>query len=286
MTVVAVDGISGEDAVMAPRPIITPGEIREAALPRGLRGFDEAATRRLLGQVADTVQTLLSERDRLERAAHDAQARPVADQEDPTAIGNALLAAQRAGEELLHQAREAAERITAEARQEGEQLLEQARQSAAELERRLEERRGELEREHERLRQELDELRTTVEAERRAGIARARAEADELTAHSQQRLEALRREEEGLRASIDDRRRQFVEMLQSALDQVGRRHEMADGPSGPSEGELAEILASRAGDVRNEDGAAGADGSAADAHSLRLAGQDEPGAESEPPASA
>ena len=39
-------------------------------------------------------------------------------------------------------------------------------------------------------------------------------------------------------------------------------------------------------EVRNEDGAAGADGSAADAHSLRLAGQDEPGAESEPPASA
>jgi cell division septum initiation protein DivIVA len=247
---------------------MAPEEIRDAALPRGLRGFDEAATRSLLEAAADTVHALIAERDRLRRQLDQMPASPSPD--DPTAIGNALLAAQRAGEELVAQAREAAERITADGRAERERLLEHARKSAGELDRRLDERRQELDQGHMRLRKETEELKAKVEEERKAAIAKVRAEGDQLAALAHQRVEALRREEEALRKVIGERRNQFVAVLQATLDQVNRLPEPTAG--GNANPELAQVLTSRAGDVRGTGERPSADERRPElpAHNLRL----------------
>jgi cell division septum initiation protein DivIVA len=254
---VAEQGVSREYGDMSPqRSVMTPAEIRSASPPKSLRGFDEAATQQLLDDVANTVQSLTVERDQLRRKVEEAKS-AATDADDPTTIGNALLAAQRAGEQLVEHARETADRILAESQEEGERLREEARQSVAEHERRFEERRVELEQDHARLRQELGDLEATLETERQAAIAAARAEADELTGRSQQRLEALRLEEEAVRELIDKWRREFVGMLQSALDQVAQLHEViTDG--GEEQRELAEVLTSRVGDGRGEHGTSSA----------------------------
>ena len=61
--------VSRKDAdVATDRSLMSPAQIREASLPKGLRGFDEAATRKFLSDVADTVQTLMDQLDKLQRS--------------------------------------------------------------------------------------------------------------------------------------------------------------------------------------------------------------------------
>lgn len=228
---------------------ITPEQIRDASLPKSLRGFDETATRELLADVAATVKQLTSERDELRRQL-DETSSPSADSVDPLAIGNALLTAQRAGEALVAEAQEAAARIAADAQEKADGLVEQARRTAAEIEQQHGERRAELEREHDRLRDELGGLQASVDAERRMALARVQAEADEQAARVQERLNALNLEEATLRQFIDDRRRRFVEMLESTLGEVDRLQDVVLAEDG--EGELPDLLNSRAGAARDQ----------------------------------
>ena len=229
------------------RSLIPPAAIREASLPKGLRGFDEAATRKFLAAVAETVQTLIDQRDKLQESLAELNEQRPADREDPAAIGNVLLAAQRAGEELVAHARATAGQITAEAREASERELEEARRSLAEAERQIEERREAYELEHTRLRDELDELRANLEAERRGVIDDARAEAARVAAESRERLDALQREAQALSEVIAERRREFADMLQSALERIGVQ-ERAAGEE--SETELTTVLRSRVTDAQ------------------------------------
>lgn len=199
---------------------MSPARIREASLPKSLRGFDEEATRKFLIDIAETVQTLTDQLDTLERQLGETKEPTRVDQEDPTAIGNVLLAAQRAGEELVAHARVTAGQITAEAQEMSERLLEETRRSAAEAARKLEERREAHELEHARLRSGLDEFRAKLEAEGRSVIEEARSTADRIAAEGRKRLEALQREEETLRELVANRRNEFAGMLQSALGQL------------------------------------------------------------------
>src|SRR5690348_5255943 len=96
----------------ATRSLISPAALRDASLPKSLRGFDEAATRTFLSGAADTVQALMDERDKLLQVLEARKDEPRADREDPAVIGNVLLAAQHAGEELVAHARTTAEQIT------------------------------------------------------------------------------------------------------------------------------------------------------------------------------
>lgn len=225
---------------------MTPDAIREPSLPKGLRGFDETATRKFLIDVAETVQTLVDQRDKLQRSLDELNEQPPVNHADPTAIGNVLLAAQRAGEELVAHAHATANQITAEARETSERRLEEARRSAADAEQKLEERREAYELEHTRLRNELDELRANLEAERRVVIDEARAEADQVAAQSRERVDALQREEQALRELIADRRSEFADLLHSALDRIGPQ-ELAEG--GETQPELTTVLRSRVADV-------------------------------------
>jgi cell division septum initiation protein DivIVA len=212
------------------RSLISPAAIRDASLPKTLRGFDETATRRLLSEVAETVQALMDERDTLRQSLEEPKQEAHGDPQDPAAIGNVLLAAQHAGEELVAHARTTAEQITAGAAEASERLLEETRRITAEAERELDVRRDELQR-----------LRVDLDAERQRVVDEARAEAEELVTQSRARLDALVAEEQTMREFVADRRKEFVDMLQSALDQVDHR---TDEP----EVELTTVLKSRVSD--------------------------------------
>lgn len=217
-----------------PRSPISPAAIRDASLPKSLRGFDETATRKFLADVAETVQTLMDERDTLQQSLAESKEQAPVDPEDPTAIGNVLLAAQRAGEELVANARTTADQITAGAEEATDRLLEEARRRTADAERVLDERR-----------QELQTLSADLEAERQRIVAEAHVEADELVALGRQRLDALTLEEQTMREFVADRRKEFVDMLQSALDQVDHLQE----PANETEPELTTVLKSRVSDA-------------------------------------
>jgi len=199
---------------------MTPAAIREVSLPKSRRGFDEAATRKFLNDVAETVQKLADECDRLRGALDETKDAAPVDPKDPTAIGNVLLAAQRAGEELVAHARATAQEITAGAEEASERLLEEARRLSADAERELDERREGWVHEHARLQDEIRTVRADLEAERQRIVTDAHAEAEELVAHGREQLDALLLEEQTLREFVADRRQEFAEMLQSALDQV------------------------------------------------------------------
>src|SRR4051812_31307635 len=150
--------------------LISPRAIREASLPKGLRGFDETATRKFLNEVAQTVQALTDQRDRLQQSLDTRNEQPPVASEDPAAIGNVLLAAQHAGEQLVAHARATADQITAAAAEATERLLEETRRSTAAVEHQLEERQEALELEHARLLHDFAESRANLEAERRGVI--------------------------------------------------------------------------------------------------------------------
>ena len=101
-------------------------------LPCPPPGHYRERTRKFLNDVAQTVQALTDQRDQLQRSLDETnEQQPRVAPENPTAIGNVLLAAQRAGEELVAHARATADQITAAAQEETERLLEEARRSAA-----------------------------------------------------------------------------------------------------------------------------------------------------------
>jgi cell division septum initiation protein DivIVA len=197
-----------------------PEEIREAQLPRSLRGYDEGATRQLLAEIADGVQALMTERDTLREQVGRLENGHREDDESPEALGNALLAAKRAGEVLIAEARMGAEQITARAKAEGAQLLEEARRATADVERNVVEQRAELEVEQQRLRQEAGDWRKNIDAESETLLAQARADGEAIVSESRRRLDELRLEAEKLERFIGDRQRQLVELLQSALEQL------------------------------------------------------------------
>jgi cell division septum initiation protein DivIVA len=257
------------------RPNMTPGAIRNVALPRSFRGFDEPATRSFLNDLASAVEALVAERDKLRVDLKAALEKHAPDAENGTAIGNALLAAQRAGEELVADAKENAARIAEEARAESERILERARLTAEGLKA-----------EREGLRREMDEWQARLEGERSAALAQVRVDAEQLTSQSAQRVEALRQEEAALRVLITERHNQFVDLLQSTLGQLEHLDELAsDLRHGPPD--LPDLLKSRvAGEPHQvEAGLTYSDLDEApplpESHGLRLAGQDDI---AEPPA--
>jgi cell division septum initiation protein DivIVA len=109
---------------------IQPSQIQTHGLPRSFRGFDEAATDRLLGEAARALKQALSERDAFRRELERSRSEPLEHSGDAEAIGSALLTANRLGEQLLEEAREAARRVTAEAQERAQALLAQAEADA------------------------------------------------------------------------------------------------------------------------------------------------------------
>jgi cell division septum initiation protein DivIVA len=219
-----------------------PAKIRDAELPKSFRGFDETATRKLLNEVADVVRSLTTEREQLRRQVESLQATGGTDTQSPEAIGNAILAAERAGEELIAEAKEEAALLLSKSMVEAERLTDEARAATTEAKRELDEQRAQIAQDREQLDRQVVGWEEQVADERDRLMAEARAEAQAVLAASEQRLLDLRDEEEKLRRRMLEQHNQVVELLRSAL----RELEPLGAASGSAD--LSAALAFRAAD--------------------------------------
>jgi cell division septum initiation protein DivIVA len=187
--------------------------LRSAETSGGLRGFDEGETRRLLEATAGLLETAAGEHEAVQRELE--RLRSEADDEvaGKEAIGKALVAAARAGEEIAAEARVSAERITTEAETHAAAILEQATAAADEREReRIAAQEG-LEKEKAAARLELELERTRV-------LGEAREQAATILAGARREVEQLQRYGERLRSLLADSKRRFVELAESGLRQL------------------------------------------------------------------
>ena len=159
---------------------LTPPQIRDAELPRSLRGFEVDATRALLADAASALSAVTRERDDLRKQVDELGAQASRNPTDAEQLGAVLLTAKHAGDELIAKASEDAAEIRAEA----------ARQDV-----------------------EAEKQRTSL-------LVQAQAEADELVREGAATAQSLAQEAEGLQHSIAVHRQEFVTFLRSALDQL------------------------------------------------------------------
>jgi cell division septum initiation protein DivIVA len=230
----------GDDASVTESPTSAssasdPNAIRVVSLPKSLRGFDETATRKLLSEVATVVESLTAERESLIRQVESLQSTAASDEpslaalsvdekpdhdESAEALGNAILAAKHAGEELIAAAQEEANQILADAAAEADRLAEQARNSTADIERELAQERERLERERADHERAVNEWSAKVETEKEATMAQARAEAAAVLERSEEKLGELIREKDTIERLISDMQTKFISMLQAALAEL------------------------------------------------------------------
>jgi len=111
------------------------GRLRNPDLPRGMRGLQEDAARRLLTESAVALEELARECDELREVA-ETRARETEGEGGPAdaeAVGRALVAATSVGDGLRASAEADASRIVAAGRVEAERIVEAARAEAAEI---------------------------------------------------------------------------------------------------------------------------------------------------------
>lgn len=159
---------------------LTPPQIRDAELPRALRGFDVEATRAVLADAASALSAVTRERDDLRKQVDELGAQASRNPTDAEQLGAVLLTAKRAGDELIAKASEDAAAIRAEA----EQTLVDA-----------------------------EKQRTSI-------LVQAQAQADDLVREGAATAQSLDQEAEELRHSITVHRQEFVTFLRSALNQL------------------------------------------------------------------
>jgi cell division septum initiation protein DivIVA len=102
---------------------LSPQQIRDAELPRARRGFDEAATRGFLADAAGALSAVTRERDELQRQVDELSKHADQHPTDAQRIGDVLMAAHRAGEDLLARATDEAAQIRATAESERDDLF-------------------------------------------------------------------------------------------------------------------------------------------------------------------
>lgn len=114
---------------------LTPLEIQKQTFSRGLKGYNPDDVRAYLHLVAEEIERLLRENDRLSRDASMLRE----DIEDHTnrerILKDTLLSAQKVAEDLTANARKEAELIVKDAELLAERLVSQAQQRVADLER-------------------------------------------------------------------------------------------------------------------------------------------------------
>lgn len=235
--------------------------LQSAEPSKAIRGFDEKETRTLLNGAACLLETAAQEREELQRELEKLRAKVGEEGASKEAIGKALLAATRASEEMAAEAHAFAERIKAEAEARATAILDEATRSSAERERetvaaraRLEAEiaalrssmeqehaatRAELERERERLKQGQESLRGSLERERDKALEEARVQAEKIVADARHEVRQLEDYAERVRSLLADSRRNFIELVEAALQRVESIDSQA---SGSGSGELLDDL--------------------------------------------
>jgi cell division septum initiation protein DivIVA len=198
------------------------GQIRDATLPRSLRGFDEAATRSFLEEVGEAFDSVRKERDALLNELESLRRARVSEVPTAESIGNALIAANRAADDLVAEATNKAAQVVAEAEAERERIFQQMRTAAIEVEREVGLARSELEEERHALQAEKDQWQKQIESERATVLAEAQARAEGLVAEAQANLAMLREEAAQLQAFTIAKRNEFVELTRTTLERLDK----------------------------------------------------------------
>jgi cell division septum initiation protein DivIVA len=178
--------------------------LRTVELPRAVRGVDGEQARRLLDTAADHLAAAAREQSELL-----SELRRLHEVKDESAIGEAFLAATRAGDAVLAEAREAAASLVAEAEARAGTLLEQAKTQAEKREQETREAREQLE-------QELADIRTGHTKK----LESVRAESETALEAARQELQRLENHAAHLRSVVADLERRIVEVAESALKEL------------------------------------------------------------------
>jgi cell division septum initiation protein DivIVA len=192
--------------------------LREADVPRAMRGLQEEATRKLLDQAATALHRIGIERDTLRREAEAAGAAANEDDgRDAEAIGRALVTATSISDQLVASATEKAELLVSQAQTEADTLLTEARSVVAELERETAARRAAADGVLAQAHAEGDRIREKAEADRDALLTKALDDAERTVSDAALRIEHLRAEADGLGTFLDAQKRTFVELAEATL---------------------------------------------------------------------
>ena len=242
----------------------------ESAQPsRAIRGFDEGETRALLFDAAKLLEAAADEQEALQRELERLRSEAGEDSANKEAIGKALLAATRAGEEMAAEARASAEQVKAEAEARAAAILEDATKASEEREREAEATRNrleaelaaaraavgeenaatraELERERERLQREEESLRGGLERERAKALEEAQAQADTIVADARHEVERLQSYAQRLRSVLIDSQSALIELAGAAIGQLDDTGTL-EGGSGEEE-LLADLRPSELGET-------------------------------------
>lgn len=207
----------------------TARRLREAELRRAVHGVDEAQVRDLLDEAADALASAARDQTGLRGELERLQA-----VNDESAIGKALLAATRAGEALLEEAREEAAALSAEAEAQASALLEVVKAQTQKVEQETKTAREQLER-------ELTDAKQAHAKE----LESARAAADAALADARRELANIESTATQLRSLVTDTERRIVEAARTTLKDL---EAFADSASKPAESDLLADLQPAAGE--------------------------------------
>lgn len=178
--------------------------LREVELRRAVRGVDPEQARELLNAAADLLGAAAREQKDLRS---EIERRREANDEE--AVGKALLAATRAGEALMAEAREEAASLSSEAEAQASALLKRAKAQAQKSEQETKNAREQLER-------ELVDARQAHTRE----LESERADADAALADARHELAQLEKQAAQLSSLVADMERRIVELAQDALREL------------------------------------------------------------------
>jgi cell division septum initiation protein DivIVA len=179
-------------------------KLREVELRHAVRGVDAAQAQDLLDEAADALVSAAREQTKLRNELERLQA-----SNDESAIGKALLAATRAGEALVAEAREEAASLAKEAEAQASALLEQVKAQAEKREQETKAARKQFE-------QELAEAKQAHTKE----LESAKAEAEAALAGARQELAQLEQRAEQLRSLVADTERRIAETARETLREL------------------------------------------------------------------
>jgi hypothetical protein len=179
-------------------------KLRDVELRPAVHGVEAAQVRNLLDEAADTLASAAREQIELRNELEHLQAA-----NDESAIGKALLAATRAGEAALAEAREKAAALSTEAETQASALLEQVRTQA---EKRVQETKAA----REQFERELADARQAHAKE----LASARTGAEAALADARRELLQLENKATQLRSLIADMERRIVDTAREALHEL------------------------------------------------------------------
>src|SRR6188472_3232140 len=109
-------------------------QIEQHSLPTAMRGYDKAATDKLLNELKASLQTLITERNGAQVRAQEFESRVSSLEQREKEIAEALVVASRVREQSEQESKAKAEERIHEANAEAERIMSEARSSASRFE--------------------------------------------------------------------------------------------------------------------------------------------------------